>query len=360
MLKNLFLISLIIFNFACDDAQENTTTTNGNMNAGTPAGNMNAGTPAGTSNEIMNEDHFREALDELMPLFEKICLLAKEQEANCASQLALEFTGLKIAYDANEFGIDLSKLETCVENFSLDANDSYFKECGLFIASRNLGDTCLSSFSCKNNLTCSETDNCGEQICMEETTEEGAPLIQYAIGENCSDSFECVEGASCVFQNDDYFCVSNDVIYSIQENENCDPTAEDLQCAYGLLCVTELVRDQSFSCKPIVQEGETCYFNSSFQLSSNCGDGYYCEGLGTSPTGVCTAFPSARDGCGSTTVDEEIVDFCYIGQLLACIDGTCQNLSLVNEACSSDEECLNVEDNLQCMNGTCQVVSDCK
>jgi hypothetical protein len=346
MLKSLMVIGMALFIFGCRQEIDQ---------------DMPEYSEGGTGGS--NVDGYRGVLEELKPMFDLICSSqSSDYGFNCAAQIALEFTSLKGAYDKGNFSVDLSKLSSCLDEaratMSLDIR--FFKDCGLFVPSKEAGDQCISSLDCQGNNMCIETDRCGEYICIESGATTDISLAQ--VGESCDSSY-CVNSASCIYQNDRYVCVNNNDIFVIQEGESCDPYSDEQQCVLGSLCTREASRDDNgYICRAIAREGDICYLNDNDFLNSNCDSGFYCDGLGDGPSGICRAFPKEGENCGRTITEDadDVTDFCYLGDLLTCVQGVCKPISLENENCDTDESCLNFETQLQCVDSKCTPVNQCQ
>jgi hypothetical protein len=358
--KNLSLsLCLIAFMLACHGSKEDEIAKNQDMTLQDM-----------TLQDLSHANHnheFRRLLDQLSPLFEKICLL--DQTPYCLANVKRDFATTKASFDESYYTIDLSRLDACIENVS-GTGEKYFKNyvksCGLVIPTKKEDDLCLSNLDCQVGLlNCDLVWNadhlCSEYRCVylvEEGEDPyyGGPVSLKQVGEDCTITQECVKDASCIWQNDSYYCVSNNQINIIQENEICQPKVEILKCIEGLFCVTEYTNPQKSYCKPLANKDEACYFTEALALHSNCVEGYYCHVSRGDLAGICKAIPSQNEPCGRSRNDVNLCDF---NDLLTCQNATCMPTSLAHESCQSDDNCLNGNIKLKCVDQICQPINKC-
>ena len=117
-----------------------------------------------------------------------------------------------------------------------------------------------------------------------------------AVGEECSDSADCMEGLSCFFSSSD---MSQSVCMS-----DCDDTTMRL-CAGGEVCIPA-------ASMGVPREAEVCFLGGATEIGSPCADslacvrGALCVVTGTDQ--VCARACSTDDGsaCAATETCEAL------------------------------------------------------
>jgi hypothetical protein len=244
------------------------------------------------------------------------------------------------AVAAGEVVIDQDAVDSCLEwtgrksctfDFSDDPRARACME--MYEGQLAAGAACVLQSQCGPGLHCALPDTCkpGEACCAGTCAELPELPALPAVGEDCSETFACANGAWCHVKED-----NTGVCEALgKEGQPCpDLTA----CELDLVCDLPLGGTDGTCVRPAAT-GAAC----SPDAFGACASLYdFCD----AESRTCNAPKAAGEACASSGE-------CQVWTV--CLAGKCTAGGLVGEACSAEHRC---QGELRCEGGTCQAPAD--